>query len=259
MAEPPRGAIGSPWAVDGDTLVVTTYRWPIGLAAYRVDTNTWTRFPPPPQPLYGAETLAAGGRYAYLEDGGGALRGTRDRGRVERVNLVTGRWDLMPVDDNRPRLGVRRLFMTPAGLLLAGLDTNDVNFRVQAEVLGHHRWHRLPSPGLRAPNYLFAWTGRRLVAAFPTFGGAGSALDPRTGTWGTLASQHALGQDGWWESSFAMQGPRILLDGVVFNTDTGRTVVLGQPKGVSSQASGTLVRGGVYALDSESRLWWQPL
>jgi hypothetical protein len=165
----------------------------------------------------------------------------------------------MPVDTNRPRLSERRLFVTPAGLLVAGLDSNNVNSRVEAEVLHQQQWHRFPSPGLRAPNHLFAWTGRRLVAAFPRFGGAGRALDPRTGTWDTLVSQHALGQDGWWESSSSTQGARMLRDGVVFNTDTGRTVVLGQPRGVSSQASGTLVGGGVYALDSESRLWWQPL
>jgi hypothetical protein len=154
---------------------------------------------------------------------------------------------------------LRGLFVSPEGLLMAGLNPYRSGARVQVEALEHGHWHRFATPALDADYYDFAWTGTRLVAAFPAGGGTGQALDPKTGDWSMLSAQPAFNDGGgWWEESSSGYGPRILKRGDLFNASSGRTLALSRPQGSGPGQSVGLAKHGVYVIDSASRVWWQP-
>lgn len=256
MAKAPRNTFSGTWTVDGRTILFLTNQTRQRVVGYHVDTNSWSILPAPPVPLRGNDVLAAGGGFAYVADdadvGSGPLH------RVERVDLATGRWDLLPRSRNHPRMYLRGLLVSPRGPLMAGLDPRRVDTRVQVEALEHRRWHRFSSPGLEADYYAFAWTGSRVVAAFPSGGGSGRSLDPKTGRWTDLAPQSGLDNgSGWWGDSLSESGPLILKRGVVFNTDSGQALVLTQPRDAGSGESVGMAERVVYVMDSASRLWWQ--
>ncbi len=176
MATAPKDASSGPWAVDGSTLVLLTDGPTQRVVAYHLDTNSWNVLPPPPVPLLANTVVAARGGFAYVADdaGNGPLH------RVERLDLTTGRWDLLPRSDHQPRMFLRALFVSPTGPIMAGLNPYRSDSRLQVEALQNGHWHRFPTPDLHAASYDFAWTGARLVAAFPSGGGSGRSLNPRT-------------------------------------------------------------------------------
>jgi hypothetical protein len=256
MAKAPRSVPTGPWAVDGHTLLVLTSHVPVRIAAYDVDANAWDVLPPPPVPLGANDVLAAGGGHAYVADD--AVAGSGRLHRIERVDLSTGRWDLLPRSTNQPRMHLTALFVSPEGLLMAGLNPYQSGTPVQVEALEHGHWHRFPTPGLHAPSYTFAWTGTGLAAAFPSGGGSGQLLHPATSRWTGLAPQPELNDgSGWWEDSASVSGPLILKRGDVFDTDTGRSLRLTQPRGAGPGVSVGLVGSRAYVMDGSSHLWWQ--
>lgn len=255
MATAPRDASSGPWAVDGSTLVLLTDGTTQRVVAYHLDTNSWSVLPPPPVPLLANTVVAAGGGFAYVADdaGSGPLR------RVERVDLTSGRWDLLPRSDRQPRMFLQALFVGPTGPIMAGLNPYRSDSRVQVEALQRNHWHRFPTPDLHAAFYDFAWTGARLVTAFPPGGGAGQSLDPTTSRWTAMPVQPGYADgSGWWAESFAALGPHILKRGDLFDTVTGRTLRLARPPGSGPGVSAGLTQRRVYVMDSASRVWWQP-
>jgi hypothetical protein len=255
MARAPRYVTNGPWAVDGHLLLMLTGR--DRLVTYDVTANAWSALPAPPVPLRGNDVLAAGGGYAYASDDAVPTSGPLHR--VERVNLATGRWDLLPPSTNTPRMYLRRLLLSPDGLLMVGLNPYRSDTRVQAEILDHGHWHRFGAPSLHADFYTFTWTGKALAVAFPTGGGSGQSLDAGNGRWAPLAAQPDAyqGSAGWWENTYAASGSRILKLGEVFDTATGRTLRLTQPHTSGPGVSAGLAGRRAYVMDSSSRLWWQ--
>src|SRR5204862_8075212 len=148
-------------------------------------------------PLRGNNVLAAGGGFAYVADDAEPGSGPLDR--VERVDLSTGRWEVLPRSTNQPRMHLQQLFVSPRGPMMVGLDPYRSDTPIQVEALERGHWHRFTTPGLHAEFYSFAWTDAGLVAAFPAGGGAGQCLDPETGRWTPLPSQPGYNDgSGWW-------------------------------------------------------------
>jgi hypothetical protein len=261
MAPAPRGLAGGDLVTaTGDGLIMLSNRGPLRIATYDVASDLWRVFPPPPVELMGNDLLAAGGGYAYVADQDDSADGTK--GRVQRLDLATGRWDLLPPSTNNPRLTVRRLFITRDGLLMAGLhplDGNGHHYRAEVEVLRDGHWSRYPDPDLEAAGYSFAWTGNRLVAPFTSDGTPGRSLDPRTSQWATLAAQPSDNVGGWpaTNDSLIADGPLLLRMGVVYDAETDHSVVLTRPDGAPRYGSAGLMGGRVFVLDPRSRLWSQ--
>ncbi len=254
MARAPRDVTNGPWVVEGQSLLMLTGR--DRLVVYDVTADAWSALPAPPVPLRGNDVLAAGGGYAYVSDDAVPTSGPLHR--VERVDLATGHWNLLPRSTNEPRLYLRGLFVSPQGLLMAGLNPYRSDARVQVEVLDRGHWHRFPAPSLHADFYTFTWTGGRLAAAFPAGGGAGQSLDTRNGRWSSLAPQpDAYGRSDWWDDTSSASGTRIMKRGEVFDTAAGRTLRLTQPQGAGPGVSSGLIGRRVYVMDNRSDLWWQ--
>lgn len=244
-----------PWAVEGDTLLLLTERG--GVVAYDARTDAWRTYPPPPVPLLMNDVLAADAGHAYVADD--AAPGTGPLHRVESLDLGSGRWRLLPVSTDRPRMQLRTLLATPSGPVMTGLDPASSDAPVQVEILRHGRWHRYAAPSLHARFYAFSLVGGRVVAAFPPGGGSGQMLDLATGRWAPLASQpDAYRGDDAWSGAAATSGTRILEDGSVFDIVRGHSWRLTAP-GDRAGLSAGLVGRGVYVLDDRSRLWWQRL
>jgi hypothetical protein len=262
MSTPPRRLIswgpGSPTAVDGTKLVLLTNRFPARVVTYDVATNRWHATPRPPVQLAGNDMLAAGGGYAYVADQDDTASDPR-RGRIERVDLRTGAWSLLPASPHRPRLRVRAMTVTPHGLLvdgLYGLDPDDSRYQAEVELYAEGSWHRYPSPhGLRAAGYSFAWTGSRLAAPYASKS-RGGALDLATGRWVRFAPQPDPGSRGWQLVQSAQAAPgHVVSGGLVFDLATGSSRVIRRPDGADSEAMGALVGGYLYAVDARSVLW----
>ena len=251
-------------AVDGSRLVYLSGRGYAQVVTYDVRTDTWRTLPPPLVKLRGNDLLAAGGGYAYVADQDDS--GDDTQGQVQRVSLTTGRWTLLPRSEDPSRLAVRRLFVTPDGLLMAGLhglDPADHDYRAQVEVLRGRHWHRYVAPDIQAAGYDFAWAHASLSVPFPESQAPGRSLDPVTGRWRSLPRQPGVAEGGWqWspgQDAVTAGGDLVLSHGVVFNVATQRSVTLGRPAGATRSGSGAIVSGGVYVLDAHSRLWWQRL
>jgi hypothetical protein len=257
MALAPRDVTNGSWVVVGHTLLLLTGTG--RLVGYDVDTDSWKAFPRAPVSVQVNWLLTADRRFAYVADSN--LRVRRPMSRVERITLATGRWHAMPSSTYRPRLNPDVLFATPRGLLMAGLRNPDrSNMSVQAEILDNGHWRRYSTPPLHAAFCTLSWADDRLVAAFPSGGGSGQALDPRTGRWSPLARQPDVYKDpSWWEGTFSTSGSRILKLGHVFNASAGVNVQLTQPDGAGPGASVGLTKRGVYVMDNNSKVWWQPL
>jgi hypothetical protein len=56
-----------------------------------------------------------------------------------------------------------------------------------------------------------------------------------------------------------VSGPLILKRGDVFDTDTGRSLRLTQPRGAGPGVSVGLVGSRAYVMDGSSHLWWQQI
>lgn len=245
-------------AVDGTRLVLLTNHLPIRVVTYDVGTDRWRGYPAPPVALMGNDMVAAGGGYAYVasEDDTASYP---QRGRIERLDLRTGSWTLLPASPHRPRLSLRSMTVTPRGLLVAGsygLDPNDLHYRSEVERYAGGRWLRYPSPvGMRSGGYSFAWTGRRLVSAFAG-GTGGGALDVATGRWTRFARQPDPGSVGWQMGELPLGLPgHVVSGGLVFDLASGRTRVIAQPAGADSEAAGAVVGRYLYAVDARSVLW----
>lgn len=184
MQHPPAStAGGSPAGVTGDRLVVVGSRVPERLFVYDVAHDAWHPMPPSPFDLGGDESLTVGHGAAWVVPGDDRRGGAP----IQRLDLRTHRWSTLPPSRHRPRLGLRRLFLTPAGRVVVGAAYDPAtrsHTRAGAEVLAHGRWRRLTAPGLEASGWEWHWTGHRLVAPFlwgqPR---TGLALDVRTGRW----------------------------------------------------------------------------
>jgi hypothetical protein len=265
MSRPPRSAPvtgGGEWAVDGTRLVMLTNRFPTRVVTYDVTSDRWQVLPAPPVPLTGNDMLGAGGGFAYVadqDDRQGDRPGDREQGRVERLDLSTGRWTLLPASPFRPRLSVRAMSVTSHGLLvygLYGLDPDDRHYQAEVEQYADGRWRRFASPGgLQAAGYSFAWTGSRLVAPYAG-STSGGALDPASGRWVRYDPQPDPDRAGWRLGLQARgSGDFVLAGGLLFDVAEGTSRVVRRPPGADQEAQGVIVGGFLYAVDARSVLW----
>lgn len=262
MSTPPRrlvswGGLGR-WAADGSRLVLLTNSYPTRVVTFDATTDSWHGYRAPPVALTGNDMIAAGGGYAYVADQDDKASGPQ-RGRIERLDLRTGAWSLLPTSQNRPRLIGRSMSVTSHGLLVAGsydLDPDGYHDRVEVERFVDRRWLRYPSPqGMEAAGYSFTWTGSQLVAPFAG-GTGGGALDPETGRWTRYPRQPDPDLVGWRLGELGEGLPgHVVLGGLVFDVATGRSRVISRPAGADSEAVGAVVGRYLYAVDASSVLW----
>ena len=184
MSTPPDGVSGRQAGVDGHLLVVLAdmHVW-----TYDLDTDKWTQLPDPPRPMRGDDFLAVGGGTLYLTSSGRPYRVPR----YERLDLSTGIWTWLPPSKNLPLLHLRRLFVTPDGIVVIGAtgDVNGVHTHGQAEFFEHGQWTRLPDPHVLSYGMDWHWTGERLVAPLLEDEDHGASLNVSSRQWGTLPGQ----------------------------------------------------------------------
>jgi hypothetical protein len=262
MSRPPEGLsdtqlTGRDYAIDGTRLLMLTNRLPIRVVSYDVVTDRWQVLPTPPVPLHGNDMIAGGRGQVYVADQDDR-EGRPQRGRIERLDLQTMRWTLLPSSTFRPRLSVRAMVVTPAGLLvdgLYGLDPDDTRYQAEVERFAQGRWHRYPSPrGMQAAGYSFSWDGARLVAPFAANRSRGGALDPSAGTWVRYPLQPNPDAVGW-QLGFGAARGFVLRGGLVFDVDRGTSRVVRRPAGGDDEAVGTIIGHDLYVVDARSVLW----
>lgn len=212
---------------------------------YDVANDRWSRFDARWDVRNGLS--AAGGR-VY-----GQTRYDRPGGHVVAYDPATSTWSRYPADRLRPRLN-GFVVATTNGPALVG---------VYASRLAYHRlpstavvdgwsgqaWRRLPLTGQLDREY--TWTGRRLVDpvqgtryhggpdAWPHRYPEGGALDLATGVWSPLpaswqAAEVRYGRPtpGWdVEVPHGVAGPWFVVNGSVYDDDTGSAWLLPRPAG----------------------------
>jgi hypothetical protein len=258
MSNPPvRLGAGVDYGVDGDRLIVMAN---VELWMYDLSTDTWTQPHSPPLQMRGDESMTVGGGKLYLLPGEKLHTETR----YQVLDLATGEWSWLPRSTNRPILQLRKLFVTPYGIVVVGEtgDVNGVHLHTQAEILVRGGWTRLADPYLHSTGWPWHWTGSRLIA--PVLNEKqrrGATLDLQTRTWGQLPKPPDAG--GGWAVSAAGDGDLVIADiygeatGYVYDDATQSWTQLGAPTRSSAvaQGSGTFVDGTLYAVDRQSRLW----
>ena len=223
----------------GDTLVLQARQQ---FFAYDASDDEWRALPAPAEPVGDAGAISALGGEVYVLG--------RD-GSVWALDITTGSWRQLPLDDQRPRLDPSTVLATPEGIFLSGDDPavpsgQDAAAYVVVDRFDGERWTRLPVTGQVWPYW--DWTGEHLVSTDPqTATGLdgnpphGGILDPATGVWEPLPDRPTA--EGW--SPNAAAGPLIASWGVVYD-DTDRSwEVLGRPTG-APELSG---QGAVWAGD----------
>lgn len=239
---PTRVGLGSAWYAGGRVLVVDDAgRW----WSYDVTGDSWTPFRPRWDLRSGVST--AGGRVYGLS----TYRYGRPGGHVVAYDPATSSWARYPVDRLRPPLEGYPL-ATSRGPVLVGSYASRAPYHhlpstMVVDVWTGHAWHRLPlTPQLdRAP----VWTGKRLVDpvqgtsyhggpdAWPHRYPEGGVLDPATGRWSALpavwqAAEVRFGEPTpGWDVGIpdGAAGPRLVVDGAVYDDDTGRAWLLPRP------------------------------
>jgi hypothetical protein len=259
MAAPPTDlAVGTPAGVDGDHLVVLGNRFPDHLFVYDAGANRWTRMPQSPGLLSGDDYLTVGNGIAYVNPGDDR----RGEPPIQRLNLATHHWSTLPRSPHRPRLGLRRLFVTPRGLLVMGAAAqgpSGSHIRAMAEVFAQGHWTRLPGPKFQAVGWDWHWTGHRMVAPFPyAERGHGLTLMVGTGRWGRLHNQPNLNKGGW-QLNPAATGELALEYGYVYDDASQRWTVLHPPPTARKRSgSVTWVGHDLIAVDDHSYVWLLP-
>jgi hypothetical protein len=260
MAPVPRGFTSGPWAVSGTKLVVLGWTRQPTIGTYDVKRNSWdVSYPAPPRPLHGNDFLAVVGDdvYANPEDDG------RGRPGLQRLDLSTREWSRLPASTNSPWLGLRMLFMTPAGLMVLGaaaVDPTGSHERALGEVFTSGAWMRLSDTHGSVSGRDWSWTGNRLVA--PTFAdpdSSGLALDPTTGAWTRLPPQPKSSSPGWYVGPTA-RGPLVADEGAVYDdkTRTFERLVPPTPRVGRRAAAGTWVGGRLLVVDNRRHAWLSP-
>lgn len=261
IAHPPRAIQTARWAQAGNTLFVVGEYNPLRILAYNVTSNTWRVLAPPPSAfdLSNDDIMAASAGKVYVTS---RQQSSNSSGRVSVMNLHSGVWSQLPAPPTRPALGLRSVFPTPNGILIAGSHASGSGAlydQAYVEVLRNGRWRTFAAPQFEGTGESFAWTGSALVAPFPEHGGSGVQFYPQTSSWVRLPAQPGSSAGGWWGESSASAGRLILRNGVVFDAGSRRSVVLTRPVQASQDAAGTLSSQEVYAFDTNGRLWGQRL
>lgn len=241
---------GSEAAFAAGHLYVDTSR---GWFDYDVRTDSWSRFES--RWCNGCEVSPVGDR----------IYGRTGSGRAIVYDVHHAQWTSYPADRIQPRLGGATVSGTPSGPVLAGYDTSkpyDIHHGspTLVDVWDGHAWRRLPQTGQLERG--FVWTGRRLVdpnvgaqdhgdeytwdRAYP-FGGI---LDPAVGTWQPLPAALEHQPSGGWDvrtSGYpAAAGGEgwFVVDGYVYNDNTGRAWLLPRPAGALSDYASAVWSGG---------------
>ena len=258
MAAPPASIEGAvpPAGTPGGLLVVLGDRIPERLSAYDVRTDTWTRLPQPsPRLMGGEESLTVTRRHVYVVP----EEPTRAEPVIQRLDLRSRRWTSLPRSTRRPRLALRRIFVTSSGPVVVGAAYDPAtrsHTRARAEVLVGGGWRRLRAPGFEASGWEWHWTGRRLVAPFV---GAqprrGLTLDPATGRWGSF--RHPAYEGGLrWSIGPAASGDLVFTDGTVYDDRDGGWSPVALPwRGARRGGSAVWVGRRLLVVDRHSHAW----
>ena len=241
---PTRVHLMSAWYARGRVLVEDQRgRW----WSYDVAGDAWTRFRPRWDGRSGVST--AGG----LVYGLSTYRYGRPGGHVVTYDPATGTWARYPVDRVRPRIEGYPLATTEGPVLVGSYASRAAYHHLPStmvvDVWTGHAWRRLPlTPQLdRSP----VWTGRRLVDpvqgtryhggpdAWPRRYPEGGILDPATARWSALPAAWQAAQVGYGDPSpgwdvdmpYGAAGPRVVVDGEVYDDDTASAWLLPRPRG----------------------------
>lgn len=262
MATPPAEfSAGSPAGIDGNRLVVMGNAFPAPFFIYDAIKDSWKRLPASPAALGGDDFMTVANGTAYVNPGDDRPAGDDGPGSppIQRLNLSTGHWSLLPASSNRPRLDLRRLFVTPRGLLVMGATGTDSHHpRALAEVFEHGHWTRLSDPKLRAYGYDWHWTGRRMVAPFPDgHHRPGVALTVDSGQWSLLPKQGPNALE--WQVNGDSAGDLVFDMGEVYDDSTQTSTALKAPSTAAKErGSATWVGHQLLVVDSASHAWLMP-
>ncbi|HEX4471172.1 MAG TPA: hypothetical protein VH085_04335 [Nocardioides sp.] len=234
---------------------------------YDVERDSWTRFRSRWDARDGVS--AAGGRIYAMSSY------DRSGGYVVSYRPSTSTWSRYPVDRLRPRLE-GSVVATSQGPVLMGIYKRRAPYHhlpstVVADAWTGHAWRRLPlTPQLDRE---YTWTGHRLVDpvqgtryhggsdAWPHRYPEGGALDPATGRWTALPAvwqsaeiRYADPTPGWDVDTLDRgTGPRFVVQGEVYDDDTGSAWLLPRPAGSPPYfASGVWAGGRLVVLGGAS-------
>ncbi len=215
----------SPHAQFGDQLYVTGPRW----VRYDASEDEWTSLPSPPIP-YSGGTVAAVGDSIYSV-GSGA------EDPIQVFNGATDSWSTLPAGPATPRLRYRSMVGTPHGLVILGVNGQDL----RAEVYNRPQWIVNPDGVTGGHSLRWSWTGERLIHSeiVPVYGADGKrdgvrfagglTLDPESGSWGYLPIATAIDRVSEPWELYAESGPLVAADGYLYDDRNTSWATLARP------------------------------